>query len=289
MRTAHPLSRLLVYAGLACAAAITIAPLLWLALNAFKTTEDISSGTFFTTEKGWTTENFARLFPSDPHAAIDITKKPSVNFTRFMVNSLFISGSITLLQLFFSSLGGFALAKYRFKGQGVLTVIMLATFMIPGPVLLAPQYELIYNLGLMDHRGGLIVTSMVGAFGIFLFRQAMRTVPDELIEAARIDGCSEFGLYWNIALPVVRPMVGAFCLITFMGTWNSFLWPQIILQSQDLFTLPIAVNQMRGMYGRNDTGLILAATLLSVLPVAVLFTLLQREFISGLTSGAVKG
>jgi ABC-type glycerol-3-phosphate transport system permease component len=154
--------------------------------------------------------------------------------------------------------------------------------------MLAPLYELICGLRLADTHVGLIVPGMVSVFGMFLFRQSMLQIPDEMVEAARVDGCSEFGVYWNIAVPVSRPMIGAFCLLSFMTTWNSFLWPQIILNTRDKFTLPIALNQMINLY-EQDYGVLMAGTLLSILPVMVLFFALQREFIAGLTAGAVKG
>jgi len=153
---------------------------------------------------------------------------------------------------------------------------------------MAPLYELIYRLGLVDSYLGLIVPGAVSVFGMFLFRQSMMQIPDELLQAARIDGCSEFRIYWEIVLPVSRPMIGAFSLIAFMGSWNSFLWPQIILHNEQRFTLPIALNQMVGLYSQ-QYGTLMAGTLLSVLPVVALFLLLQKEFISGLTVGAVKG
>ncbi len=211
-----------------------------------------------------------------------------IPFGRYMVNSLFVSGSIVLVQMFFSSLGGFALAKYHFRFKAAIMILMLATMMIPGQVMLAPLYELIYRMGLADSHAGLIVPAMVSVFGMFLFRQSMLQIPDELLEAGRMDGCTEFGLYWNLALPVSRPMIGAFCLAGFMGNWNSFLWPQIILHSSHLFTLPIGLNQMVGTYSQ-QYGIMMAGTLLAILPVMVLFLILQREFIAGLTAGAVKG
>ena len=167
-------------------------------------------------------------------------------------------------------------------------VVMLATMMIPAQVMLAPMYELICRMRLVDTYLGLIVPGAVSVFGMFLFRQSMLQLPDELLQAGRIDGCSEFGLFWRIAVPISRPMIGAFCLIAFMGTWNSFLWPQIILHSKLHFTLPIALNQLVGLQ-RQDYGVLMAGTLLSILPVAVLFMILQKEFLSGLTAGAVKG
>jgi len=207
---------------------------------------------------------------------------------RYMINSLFVSSVMVIIQLFFCSLAGFALAKYEFRFKRPIMVLMLGMMMLPGQVLLAPMYELIHHFGLMDTHLGLIVPGMVTVFGIFLFRQAMLSIPNELLEAGRIDGCTEFGLYWRVAVPVSLPMIGAFCLIAFMGTWNSFLWPQIILHSQDLFTLPIGLRQMVGTYD-DQQGMLMAGTLLSILPVMILFLFLQKQFISGLTAGAVKG
>jgi ABC-type glycerol-3-phosphate transport system permease component len=209
-------------------------------------------------------------------------------FVRYLMNSLLITSAVVLVQMFFSSLGGFALAKHEFAGKRAVMLGMLLTMMIPAQLLLAPLYELIYTFGLMDNYLGLIVPAAVSVFGMFLFRQSMLAIPDELLEAARIDGCSEFGLYWRIALPVSRPMIGAFCLVAFMGTWNAFLWPQIILHTRERFTLTVGLTQLVGTY-TEQYGVMLAGTLLAILPAMVLFFILQREFISGLTAGAVKG
>jgi ABC-type glycerol-3-phosphate transport system permease component len=254
---------------------LCLVPLVWLVASAFKANADFHVHAFVPPADRLTFANFASLFEQMP-------------FLRFMMNSFFVAGVTVIVQLFFSSLGGFALAKYAFAGKKTIMGVMVATMMIPGPVLLAPMYELIYHLRLIDSHLGLIVPGMVNVFGMFLFRQSMVSVPDEMLQAARIDGCNEFQIFWHVVLPVSRPMIGAFCLIAFMGTWNSFLWPQIILQSSDRFTLPIGLNQMVGVY-EADYGAMMAGTLLAVLPVVVLFFLLQKEFIAGLTKGAVKG
>ena len=204
------------------------------------------------------------------------------------MNSLFVACTLVIVQLFFASLAGYALAKYEFKGKRFIIVAMMASLMLPGQLLLAPLYELTYRLGLVDSHAGLIIPAAVSVFGIFLFRQAIVQIPDELLQAGRIDGCSEFGLYWQIVMPVSRPIIGAFCLISFMDAWNSFLWPQIILHHSARFTLPIALNQLVGLY-QQQYGTLMAGTLLSILPVVVLFFVLQREFVAGLTAGAVKG
>ena len=267
--------RVVVYIALVLFSFLCLVPIAWLVVSAFKANADFHVYAFMPPADRLTLGNFPSLFRQMP-------------FLRFMMNSFFVAGVTVIVQLFFSSLGGFALAKYAFAGKKVIMGVMLATMMIPGPVLLAPMYELIYHLGLIDSHLGLIVPGMVNVFGMFLFRQSIVSVPDEMLQAARIDGCNEFQIFWHVVLPVSRPMIGAFCLIAFMGTWNSFLWPQIILQSSDRFTLPIGLNQMVGVY-EADYGAMMAGTLLAVLPVVVLFFLLQKEFIAGLTKGAVKG
>ncbi len=280
------IARILLYITIVLLAAVALMPLVWLVAAAFKSSDDFYKYNFF--------PPLHRLYERDPVTQWPLGVQNFVSlftqlpYLRFLVNSLFVTCVIVLVQLFFASLGGFALAKYEFRAKRPIMLLMLATMMLPAQVMLAPLYELVYRLGVMDSHLGLILPGMVSVFGMFLFRQSMMQIPDDLLQAARIDGCSEFGLYWNIALPVTRPMVGAFCLMSFMGTWNSFLWPQIILQSKDLFTLPIGLSSMVGLY-KEDYGALMAGTLLSILPVAALFFLLQREFIAGLTSGAVKG
>ncbi len=275
MRGKHPLEILAVVAihlALAAAACVVLTPLVWLVDAALKGPYVFENPFSF---KDPTLENFRSLFRQVP-------------FFRYVANSMFVSTAVTLLQLFFSSLAGFALAKYEFRGKRPIMVLMLSTMMIPGQVLLAPMYKLVYQMGLVDTYWVLILPSIVSVFGIILFRQSMLQIPDELLDAGRIDGCSEFRLYWEIVVPVSRPMIGAFTLIAFMGSWNAFLWPQIVLNDQSRFTLPIALNQMVGLYSQ-EYGSLMAGTLLCILPVIVLFLLLQKEFMAGLTSGAVKG
>ncbi len=265
----------ILYAVLFVVAGVMLMPLVWLVSKAFTAHGDFFNYRLITPPGEMTTQNFVSLNEQIP-------------FFRYMLNSFFVAGATVVVQLIFSSLGGFALAKYQFKAKGAIMLIMLATMMIPGEVLLAPLYGLIHTMGIMDTYAGVIVPGMVSVFGMFLFRQSMLQIPDELLQAGRIDGCSEFGLYWNIALPISRPMIGAFCLIAFMGSWNSYIWPQIILHTDQLYTLPLGVSQMVGTY-KEDYGALMAGTLLSILPVVILFFLLQREFIAGMTSGAVKG
>lgn len=271
------------YAILIPAAFVTLVPFVWLIVSAFKSEASFFSGMFLPkAEDGsvaWaelTIDNFVRLFAKE-------------GIGRAFVNSVFLSSTTAVLATLCSAAGGFALACYRFKGRQAVTGIVLAALIIPGPLLLAPGYQWLYQLGLLDSYAALIVPAMAPAFGVFLFRQAaIQSVPSEILEAARIDGCREPSIFVLIALPMLRPMVGAFLLITFLGTWNNFIGPQIVLQSPEKFPLSVAVAQLKGVYN-TEFGLIMAGTLLSIAPVMVLFLFLQREFISGLTAGAVKG
>jgi len=276
MRTsaAALIGRLVVLVLLLLAAAAALVPVIWLVAATTKGPDDLFHYTFFAHRFTW--QSYVDLFRRAP-------------FDRYMVNSVFVACTVVTAQLFFSSLAGFALAKYEFRGKKPIMLLMLATLMIPSQVVIAPLYELVYRMGLVDSYLGLIIPGAVSVFGIFLFRQAILQVPDELLHAARIDGCSEFRIYWDVVMPITRPMVGAFCLISFMGSWNSFLWPQVILHDNHRFTLPIALNQMVGVQEAQQYGMLMAGTLLAVLPVIVLLLMLQREFVAGLTAGAVKG
>jgi ABC-type glycerol-3-phosphate transport system permease component len=212
-----------------------------------------------------------------------------VHFARSVLNSIFYASTTATLSTLCSAMGGYALAKFQFKGRDVLTSLVLGCLIIPGSLLLAPSYQLLFHLGLLNSYAGLILPSLAPAFGIYLFRQSMLSaVPTDLLEAARIDGCGEWRIFFTIVLPLVRPMIGAFLLITFLGCWNNFIGPQIIIQSPEKYPLAVEIAQLKGLYSINY-GLLMAGTAVSVAPVMVLFLFLQKEFIAGLTSGAVKG
>jgi multiple sugar transport system permease protein len=278
------LSGLVLHVVLIALGLFSLTPFIWLICATFKTAGDFFTYTFlpWDAERGlhWgdlTLDNYRQLFRREP-------------FALWMINSIFLASAYTVSVVTLSSLAGFALAKYRFRGRKMLMVIMLATMLVPGQVLLLPNYEVMYTIGWLDTYAAILVPSAVSVFGMFLFRQAMLGVPDELLQAGRIDGCSEFRLWWEVALPIVRPMIGAFTLLSFMGSWNSFLWPQVILQEPSRYTLPIGLSNMIGVPEyQTHYGILMAGTLLSILPVAVLFFVLQRDFVSGLASGAVKG
>ncbi len=274
----------IVYTLLVVFAIITLIPFAHMLAGALKTKFDYAA-TLFLPEGdgflgiGWdriTLDNFRRLFGE-------------LKIGRAMLNSLFLASVHAILTVLFCSMGGYALAKLRFKGREFVTTLVLTALIIPGPLLLAPGFKLLYQLGLLNTYTGLLLPGLTPAFGVFLFRQAMLNgVPGELIEAARIDGAGEARIFFELVLPLVRPMMGAFLMISFMGTWNNFISPQIILQSPDLHPLSVALNNLKGLYG-TDYALIMAGTIVSISPVMCIFLLLQREFIAGLTGGAVKG
>jgi multiple sugar transport system permease protein len=272
---------------LSIAATLILMPFAWLICAAFKDKDVLNLYVFLPPLSKWSSktinlDNFRTLM------ANKATVQGNVNFLRYIANSLFLASTITFVGMVFSSMGGYALSKYRFRGRSTILVFMLASLTIPGVVMLAPNFEVIYRLGWMDTYQALIVPAAVSVFGIFLYRQAMIGVPNDLIEAGRIDGCSEFRIYLTLIMPLVRPMTGAFCLVTFLGAWNAFLGPNIFLQTQSKLPLPVVLNQYIGEYTQ-QYGVFLAGTLLAIIPPAVLFFSLQKEFISGLASGAVKG
>lgn len=273
-----------VYLLLSIFAAITLVPFVYLLFSAFKSQDSFFSFVLWPTDGRWyqvdwdgfTIGHWKTLFFD-------------AGIVRATVNSLFLSSVTAILATLFCAMGGYALAKYRFKGQGIVTWLVLGSLVIPFALLIAPGYQLLYWLGLLDSYAGLILPAIAPAFGVYLFRQAfISSLPNALLEAARIDGCSELRIFFQIALPMVRPMVGAFLLITYLATWNNFISPQIVIQSADKLPLSVFVAQLRGPYG-TQWGLIMAGTLVAVLPVLLLFLLLQRDFIAGLTAGAVKG
>ena len=272
------------YAALVLFAALTLIPLVWMATSAIKDQQDFFTSFFLPRGDGFlgiawnriTLINFTRLFADNA-------------IGRALMNSFFFASVSSAGATVACAMGGYALAKFRFGARRLLTAVVLGALIIPSPLLIAPSYQLLWQLGLLNSYSGLILPALAPAFGVFLFRQSMlNSVPAELLESARMDGAGEFRIFFTIVIPLVRPMIGAFLLITFLGAWNNFISPQIVLQEPEVFPLSVTINNLRGIYA-TDYGLIMSGTLISVAPVMCLFLLLQKEFISGLTTGAVKG
>jgi len=272
---------------LSLVAIVILMPFFWLICSAFKDKAVLNEYTFLPPidkidSSTINLDNFRTLFAEQQ------TVQGPVRFWRYVANSLFLASTGTALSLVFSSMGGYALAKYRFRGRAAIVLFMLACLTIPPIALLSPNFAVIWQLGWLDSYKALLIPASVSIFGIFLFRQALVGVPDDLIEAGRIDGCGEFRIYLQLAMPLVRPMTGAFCLISFLGMWNSFLPPNVYLQTQSKLPLPVVLNQYIGTYTQ-QYGVFLAGTLVAIIPPAILFFALQKEFVSGLSAGAVKG
>jgi multiple sugar transport system permease protein/arabinosaccharide transport system permease protein len=202
-------------------------------------------------------------------------------------NTAIITVIRTILAIFFSALAGFALAKYDFRFKKVILLLIIISLMLPFQVLLTPLFIEMAALGWLDTNWGVIAPSAVSAFFIFLMRQYMLGVPNELLDAARIDGCSEFGLFWRVVAPVQQPAFAVVGILAFTGAWTDYLWPLIVLQSSEKFVLNIGIASMIGPY-RVPYGAILAGSFLATLPVVIFFLIMQRQFIAGLTAGALK-
>ena len=211
-----------------------------------------------------------------------------MNFGRTFANSMIVSVSITLVSLILNSMAGYAFAKLRFSGRDRLFNVLVAALVIPTQVGMLPLFLFLKSVHLINSYWGVILPSAATIFGIFLIRQFMLSVPQELIEAARIDGAGEWRIYWSVVLPLARPILATLATFMFMSTWNDFMWPLIILSDQAHYTLPVALASLSGEHVQ-DVELMMAGSVVTVLPVLVLFVVLQRQYISGIMAGSVKG
>jgi multiple sugar transport system permease protein len=212
----------------------------------------------------------------------------SVGFARFFLNSAFVAVVITGMQLLTSCMAGFAFARYSFPGRSVIFVLIISTMMIPFQVIMIPLFIMMARLHLVNTMWGMIVPAIVSAFGIFMMRQFMLGIPRALLEAARIDGASEPYIFAGIMLPLCKPAIAALAIFTFLGSWDNFLWPLIIINSEQLWTLPIAMSRFTEQY-LSQTHLQMAGASIMFVPVLVVFLLMQRNFIEGITLTGIKG
>lgn len=263
------------YALLAVGAVVSLVPFYWMAVAATHDTSDLFKSPPPFLPGGQLLDNLSRL--ADEHG-----------FVRVMGNSLGIAVVYTVLSGLISAMCGYGLAKYRFRGRGILLGVILATMMIPMQVLLVPLFQMMANLGWTDTYQAVILPFLANAFGIFLMRQAFLSFPDELIESARMDGAGDVRIFYRIVLPGVRPQLGALVIFTFMSQWNSFIWPLLMLNSEDKYTVPVALNTMIGLSKVDYSGLMLGS-FIATLPIMLVFLVFQRQFIAGLLGGAVKG
>jgi multiple sugar transport system permease protein len=207
---------------------------------------------------------------------------------RSLLNSLLLAGVVTAGSLVLNTMAGYAFAKLKFAGRERLFQALIAALVIPGQVAMMPLFLLLKQLGLVNSYGGVIVPALAGIFGIFLVRQYARTIPDELIEAARVDGAGEFRIFASVVVPLLGPILASLAIFTFLGCWNEFMWPLIVLTDNRLQTLPVALASLSQEHVQ-DSELMMAGSVVTVLPVLLLFLVLQRHYINGLLLGSVKG
>lgn len=210
-------------------------------------------------------------------------------FARFFFNSAVVSVSVTVGSLLLNSLAAFGFAKYPFRGRNVLFLSLLATMMIPAQVTMIPGFLLLKQLAWLDTYSGLIVPGLASAFGIFFMRQAMLTIPDEFLDAARIDGATEPAIFFRVALPLVRPALATLAVFTFLGVWNDFLGPLIVIKSEEMKTLPLAISALSAGHYVMSWPLLMAGASFVVVPVLVVYLLAQRHFVDGIAAGGLKG
>jgi multiple sugar transport system permease protein len=269
------LASLLLHAVLMIGAAVTLGPLVWMVSASFM-------------PSGESTQMPPRLLPSRPTLEQYEALFSRLHLARALLNSTVLATAVTTISLFFNSMAGYAFAKFRFAGRDRLFSILLAALVIPGQVGMLPLFLLLKELHLINTYWGVLVPGLTSIFGIFLIRQYAQSIPDSLLDAARVDGAGELRIYWSLFLPACRPVLVTLAIFTFMGTWNDFLWPLIVLTDDSMHTLPVAVANLVGEHVQ-DTELMMAGAVLTVLPVVVLFVALQRYYIAGILSGSMKG
>jgi putative chitobiose transport system permease protein len=264
------------YVLLGAIALVMLLPLLWLVSTAFKSpTEDIFQfpPRFFPAQP--TLNNFVEVWRTNP-------------FGRYLFNSSLVAGLTVGLNLLFCSLAAYPLARLDFRGRDTLFAFIVSTILIPFQIVMIPLYILAVNLGLRNSYLGLIFPAIASAFGIFLLRQAFQGVPKELEEAARMDGCSEVGIWWFVMLPSIRPALVTLAIFVFIGSWSDFLWPLIILDQPEYYTLPLGVSKLAGAFSL-DWRLIAAGSVISIAPVLAFFMVMQRYVVPSESGSGIKG
>jgi len=209
-------------------------------------------------------------------------------FGRSILNSFYVAVMTTFITVSSAAMAAYVFAKIEFKGREKIFALYLATMMIPGQVTMIPNYLVLKYMGLLNTFTGLMLPSLINAFGTFILRQNMMTIPNDYIEAAVIDGASHFTIFYKVILPLSKPIIAALAIITFMGTWNSYLWPLIILTSKDKMTLPVGLSLLNGQYA-SQYNLLMAGGLISIIPILIVFLFAQKYFEKGLSLGGIKG
>ncbi|AQY52121.1 putative sugar ABC transporter permease [Listeria weihenstephanensis FSL R9-0317] len=250
-----------------------ILPFIWMVLSSVKTDAEILQIPPTIWPETFTWDNFKMLFTE-------------LNFSVYLRNTLVIV-LFSFIGLFLNAMAGYGFAKFSFRGKNKMFYMVLATMMIPGQVTMIPVYLILNMFGLTNTMTGIVLPGLVGAFGIFLFRQFMSTIPDELMEAARLDGASEFFIFWKIILPISRPVLAVQGILTFIAGWNSFLWPLIIANDEKYYTLSVGLSLLKGQYSSNY-ALQMAGSTFMVIPIILIFMMFQKYILKGFNVSGLK-
>ena len=275
MKSKKALSTLWFYVFATGVGFLIVIPLYWMIITALKTQTAIFTYPIEWFPKEFTLQNFVDLFARFP-------------FGKVLRNSAIVSVSYSVISIVTCSMAAFAFAKIPFRGSEALLKVYLATLMIPFQSTLIPLFMLFNSAGLSNTYGSVIIPSLFRVFGIFLLVQHMRTIPDDYIDAARIDGASYFTILWKVILPLSLPVIAGYAVITFMDAWNDYLWPLVMLTKENMMTVPVALGMVNGQYERNF-GVQMAGSLISIVPVVLIYLAAQSKMKDGLTLGGIKG
>lgn len=254
---------------------ITVYPFVWMLFSSFKVNKEIMALEQHLLPQAFTVENY-------------ISMNARFNFMRFFANSLLVTIVITLAVIYTSTICGFVLSKYKFKGRELLFGFVLCTMMIPWCVTIIPKYSMIQKFGWLDSYKALIIPAMFSGFGIFNMKQHIATLPDEILEAARIDGANEFYIFHRIIFPMAKNGISSIAIFQFLWAWEDYLWPYLIISTKEKQLLAVGLKMFSGQYS-TDYGALFAATAISIIPVLLIYLIFQKQFIAGVASAAVKG
>ncbi|WEV63859.1 carbohydrate ABC transporter permease [Bifidobacterium sp. ESL0732] len=263
------------YIAMIAVAAFTLLPFFWMILSSLKPNNEVYTVPIKWFPSVWQWHNYAAIW----------TKS---NMTTWILNTLFFAIIVTALQVFTGSFAAYGFSKIPFRGHNVLFLIYIATMAVPWQAYMIPQFKMIAAVGLSDTRWSIILLQAFGAFGVFMMKQFYDTIPEDLSEAARLDGLSEFGIYWKIVLPLSGPSIAALAIITFTNTWNDYMGPLIYLRSANLWTIQIGLKQFISQYNA-DYAMIMTGSVISVLPIIIVFLIGQKQFIEGIATSGMKG
>lgn len=274
-RTRNPISRGVLYVVLTIALLAVITPFVWMILGSFKTEGELRQVPPTWWPHTATLDNYTQLFSR-------------MNFSQYFTNSIIVAVCVTLGNLVFCSMLGYALAMLEFPGKKILFGLVMGTLMIPGVVTFVPLFVLVANAHLVNSLPGLILPFLVSPFGVFLMRQFISDLPKDLLDAGRVDGAGELRIFWRIILPLCGPALATLGILTFLGSWNSFLWPLVVATTEDHYTLPVALALYSTGQNQMHYGLLLAGATVVVMPILVVFLIFQKRFIEGIATTGIK-